>query len=116
MKIEGKDIFVDIDGTICTGTYPEYEKAEPIPHRIERVNKWYEDGFNVTYWTARGSLEKNQTRKINIINLTQKQLKEWGCKYHFLKFRKPVYGLLIDDRAVSDNFLEGGELCSEQKT
>ena len=44
----------DIDGTICNNTWGEYEKALPIPDRIEVVNKLYNDGHHIIYFTARG--------------------------------------------------------------
>ena len=43
----------DIDGTICNNTWGEYE-ALPIPDRIEVVNKLYNDGHHIIYFTARG--------------------------------------------------------------
>ena len=46
---------VDIDGTICTPTVGRgYEKAEPWNDRISTINKLYDDGNHITYFTARG--------------------------------------------------------------
>ena len=46
---------VDIDNTICTPTVGrDYSKAEPWPARIDIINKLYDDGHNITYFTARG--------------------------------------------------------------
>ena len=47
---------VDIDGTICTLT-PDpktYEDAKPWHDRIETINKLYDEGNHITYFTARG--------------------------------------------------------------
>jgi hypothetical protein len=33
--------------------------------------------------------------------VTEKQLQEWGVKYHELKFGKPYYDLFIDDRNMN---------------
>ena len=47
---------VDIDGTICTLT-PDpktYEDAEPWNDRIQTINKLYDEGNHITYFTARG--------------------------------------------------------------
>ena len=34
-----KKYCIDIDGTICTNTNGNYEKAEPFPDRIEQINQ-----------------------------------------------------------------------------
>ena len=47
------------------------------------------------YWTARGTGSGIDWRDI-----TEKQLEEWGVKYHELKFGKPVYDLFIDDKNI----------------
>tara|TARA_B100000214_G_C23498474_1_gene415019 strand:+ start:212 stop:514 length:303 start_codon:yes stop_codon:yes gene_type:complete len=89
-------IYVDIDETIC---YYEgdrhYPDAKPIPERIEKVNKLFEEGNEITYWTARGTVTG-----INWYEITEKQLKNWGCKYHkLITGVKPAYDLLICDKA-----------------
>jgi len=33
-------------------------------------------------------------------NMTKKQLKKWGVRYHKLIFGKPSYDLLIDDKCI----------------
>ena len=88
---------VDIDGTICTQIRPkpDYPKHKPHKERIEAMNKLYDEGHTIVYWTARGS--KTQ---INWYNLTKKQLDSWGAKYHELKVDKPYYDLFIDDRTI----------------
>ena len=43
--------FVDIDGTICTSTDGEYNKAEPLHDNISKINKLYDDGNEIVYWT-----------------------------------------------------------------
>ena len=48
--------YVDIDGTICTSTEGDYEKAEPFMKNIKKINKLYDEGNEVVYWTARGSV------------------------------------------------------------
>ena len=91
-------IYVDIDETIC---YYEgernYPDALPIPDRIKQVNKLYDEGNEITYYTARGSVTG-----IDWQNVTRKQLKSWGCKYHNLSVgEKPNYDLLICDKAIN---------------
>ena len=47
-------IYVDIDETICSFSNGEYSLAEPIKNRIDKINKLYEEGNTIIYWTARG--------------------------------------------------------------
>ena len=44
----------DIDGTICSLTEGDYENAQPFPSRIKKINKLYEEGNHITFFTARG--------------------------------------------------------------
>ena len=88
-------IFVDIDETIC---FYEGERNYPeaVPHykNIEKINKLYEEGHEITYWTARGG-----TTGLDWTLTTKQQLEKWGCKYHELKMNnKPTYDLLICDK------------------
>jgi hypothetical protein len=89
-------IFVDIDETICVhfGDRLGYKEPTPLMHHIEKINKLYDDGNEITYWTARGSYSG-----IDYYELTKSQLDNWGCKYHYLSVgEKPAYDLLICDK------------------
>lgn len=88
--------YVDIDGVICTDAQGKYEEVTPILENIERINRLYDDGNEIILWTARGTVTRIDWRE-----LTEKQLKEWGVKYHELRFGKPYYDLLIDDKATN---------------
>lgn len=89
------NLYIDIDGTICTKLKDApYEECIPILERIEKVNKLYDEGNTITYWTARGS----RTGK-NLEKLTKEQLTRWNCKYNHLVFGKPPYDLYIDDKS-----------------
>ena len=103
-----KIYIIDIDGTICTqetskSNYPDYDKAKPFKNRIKKVNDLYDEGNEIHYWTARGSVSG-----IDHLELTTKQLKEWNCKYTSLRVGdKPHYDLWIDDKAIwSENFFK----------
>lgn len=88
--------YVDIDETICiTPADRDYAKARPIMKNIAKINKLYDDGHTITYWTARGT-----GSGIDWSEITTAQFKEWGVKFHDLKFGKPLYDLLIDDKAM----------------
>ena len=73
----------------------DYSKAQPIPENIEKINKLYDEGNTIVYWTARGS-----RKQINWEELTKQQLDSWGAKYHELKVYKPFYDLFIEDKAL----------------
>ena len=87
-------IYVDIDNTICLTNKDEYDKSRPLYDNIEKINKLYDEGNKITYYTARGS-----TTKIDWFDLTKKQLDDWGCKYNEISVgEKPHYDLLICDK------------------
>tara|TARA_Y100000389_G_C17351134_1_gene458524 strand:+ start:756 stop:1055 length:300 start_codon:yes stop_codon:yes gene_type:complete len=90
-------IYVDIDETIC---YYENERlyhlAKPNKERITKINNLFEQGHNIIYWTARGTLTN-----INYFSLTHEQLNNWGCKFSELRMGKPAYDLFIDDKNIN---------------
>lgn len=88
-------VYVDIDETICFYEGKrEYPKALPIRDNIAKINKLYDEGNEITYWTARGTVTG-----FNWFKVTQEQLTKWGCKYHHLSVGyKPAYDLLICDK------------------
>ena len=90
------NIFVDIDETICYYKGDRYyPNAIPLPENIKKINSLYDDGHQITYWTARGT-----TTGKDLCKLTQKQLSSWGCRYHELSVgEKPAYDLLICDKS-----------------
>ena len=96
-------LFVDIDETICISPpCRDYTKAVPIKKNIKKINKMYDNGDRVVYWTARGT-----GSGINWRTITELQFKKWGVKYHELKFGKPIYDLFIDDKNInSERFFD----------
>lgn len=90
-------IYIDIDETICES--PEnrdYTLARPIKSNIDKGNRLYDKGNTIIYWTARGTGSGLDWREV-----TEKQFREWGVKYHELKFGKPIYDLFIDDKNMN---------------
>ena len=90
-----KNIYVDIDETICFYNQErDYRLAIPNYENIKKINKLYDEGNIITYWTARGTVTG-----IDWFEITESQLKQWKCKYHVLKTgEKPAYDLLICDK------------------
>lgn len=89
-------IYVDVDNTICRVPHElNYSDAIPIKANIEKINKLYDQGHTIIYWTARGS--KSGT---NYRDLTEKQLVRWRAKHSILLTGKPVYDMFIDDKNI----------------
>ena len=96
----------DIDGTVCSLTNGDYENAQPFQSRVEKINKLYEAGHHITFFTARGMGRTNDNREAAIsmfYNLTLTQLTKWGLKFHRLVLGKPSGDVYIDDKGVADN-------------
>jgi len=101
---------VDIDGTICSPTVGrDYHKAEPWQDRIKVLNKLYDEGHYIIYFTARAmgrfanlphSVASVKAKEV-LYDLTKQQLEEWGVKYHELIMGKPHADYFIDDKGVN---------------
>ena len=95
-----KNYLIDIDGTICEdipNDEPErMAGAKIIEGSQEKINKWYESGNVVTFFTSRTDAHRE---------VTEKWLNEHGFKYNAILFNKPKGGnyYWIDDRDISCN-------------
>lgn len=99
-----KIAYIDIDETICFYDSDErsYEDAVPNYKNIDKINRLYESGWKIVYWTARGSTQPNNLERLEYLRkLTNDQLVSWGAQYHDLEIgdKKPLYDLVIDDKA-----------------
>lgn len=89
-----KKFVFDIDGVIAE--YREqldYASADPNRKMISIINQLYNAGNYIVLFTARG-----YKTGIDWKEITEKQLNEWGVKYHELKFGKPDADFYIDDK------------------
>jgi hypothetical protein len=79
-----KVFLIDIDGTICDDIKNEeshlYPTANHFPNALEVINKWYDEGHVITFFTAREEKDRE---------ITEVWLKENGFKYHGLVMDKP---------------------------
>lgn len=90
-------VYVDIDETICISPDDrDYNKAVPIEKNIKKINKMYDNGDRIVYWTARGTGSGIDWRLV-----TENQFLKWGVKYHELHLGKPIYDLFIDDKNIN---------------
>jgi beta-phosphoglucomutase-like phosphatase (HAD superfamily) len=95
----------DLDGTLCTDTYGDYESAEPHQDRINIVNNLYKQGHYIVIFTARGMGSSNNNRRRAIRKWkkhTSLQLHNWGVMHHELHLGKPAGDVYVDDKAMLD--------------
>lgn len=87
----------DLDETICaTPSSRKYDDAVPYIRVIQKINELYNQGNEITIFTARGS-----TSGIDYRELITTQLSDWGVKFHKLIDKgKPSYDLFVDDKAM----------------
>ena len=107
----------DIDGTICTNREEvrkekkddtlTYLDMEPYSERIQIVNDLYDQGHEIIYWTGRGG-ESFKDDPQYWYGDTERQLKEWGAKYHGLDVgNKPHFDMYICDKSYnSESFFQ----------
>jgi len=96
---------IDIDGTICDWEAGrDYTLANPYPERIKVINKLYDQGNTIKYFTARGMgryAGRSEKAIESFYAITESQLDRWGCKYHKLILGKPSGDYYIDDKGLS---------------
>lgn len=98
-----KILCFDVDGTICTQTLSEYQLAKPFGEAREVINRLYDEGFRIVFFTSRFMGRNNgdvQKAYDEGYELTKKQLDEWGFKYHELFMGKPSYHISVDDKSL----------------
>ena len=93
----------DLDNTLCETKGGDYQKARPFISRIKLVNLLYDQGHTIIIETARGSMTG-----IDWMDVTTKQLKEWGVKYNQVRGGVKIPAdIYVDDRGVNaDNFFD----------
>lgn len=99
-----KNYLIDIDGTICDdipNEQPErMETAELYPEALVTLNKWFEEGHIITFFTSRTEEHRE---------VTERWLNKHGFKYHGLLMGKPRGGNYhwIDNHMVRATRYEG---------
>ena len=95
-----KKALVDIDETICFYEGKRrYDLSIPNYENIAKINKLYDEGHTIVFYTARG-LKSGRGEK-HYRPITEQQLKEWGVKYHELCFKGHNGDYFIDDRGIN---------------
>lgn len=98
---EGKyNYTIDIDGTICEdidNNNPEgMINAKVYPNAVEEINRLYDKGHIITFFTARTSKDHK--------DITTEWLQSNGFKYHSLLMDKPRFG---NYRWIDNHSVEG---------
>lgn len=99
-----KNYLIDIDGTICDDIPNEQPErmltAELYPEALITLNKWFEEGHIITFFTSRTEEHRE---------VTEQWLKKFGFKYHGLLMGKPRGGNYhwIDNHMVRATRYEG---------
>jgi hypothetical protein len=82
-----KNYLIDIDGTICDDVPNEEPErmglVEPYPDAVEFLNKWFDEGHIIYFFTSRTEAHRP---------ITEAWLKQHGFKYHGIVFGKPRGG------------------------
>lgn len=82
-----KNYLIDIDGTICDDVPNEEPErmatCSPYPDALETINKWFDEGHIITFFTSRTEEHRE---------VTETWLKKHDFKYHFLLMNKPRGG------------------------
>ncbi len=101
---ETKNFLIDIDGTVCDDVPNEepwrMETAVVYADALDIVNKWYDQGHIITFFTSRTT---------NLAEITEKWLDAKGFKYHGVLYNKPRGGNYhwIDNHIVRATRFEG---------
>ncbi len=115
LKNGAKNYLIDIDGTI-TDDVPNEEPERmsvvlPYKGAVETLNKWYDEGHVITFFTSR----TEEVREI-----TETWLNKHGFKYHGLLMEKPRGGNYhwVDNHIVKGTRYSGvwADLVREERT
>jgi len=112
---ETKNYLIDIDGTITEDVPNEQPErmatCEPYLDALEILNKWYDEGHIITFFTSRTEAHRA---------VTEKWLDQHGFKYHGCLFGKPRGGNYhwIDNHMVKATRFKGQftDLVTKEKT
>ena len=99
-----KNFLIDIDGTICDDIPNEEPERMttclPYPDALKIVNKWYDEGHIITFFTSRTEEHRE---------ITEEWLKKHEFQYHGLLMNKPRGGNYhwIDNHIVKATRFKG---------
>jgi hypothetical protein len=109
-----KNFLIDIDGTVCDDIPNEEPErmisVMPFPDALKIINKWFEEGHSIYFFTSR--TEEHRA-------VTEAWLNKNGFKYHGIIFGKPRGGNYhwIDNHIIKATRFSGkfSDLVVEKK-
>ena len=109
-----KNFLIDIDGTVCDDIPNEEPErmisVMPFPDALKIINKWFEEGHRIYFFTSR--TEEHRA-------VTEAWLTKNGFKYHGIIFGKPRGGNYhwIDNHIIKATRFSGkfSDLVVEKK-
>jgi len=99
-----KNFLIDIDGTVCDDVPNEEPERMstilPYPDALKIINRWYEEGHIITFFTSRTEEHRE---------ITEEWLRRHNFKYHALLVGKPRGGNYhwIDNHIVKATRFKG---------
>jgi hypothetical protein len=99
-----KNFLIDLDGTVCDDVPNEEPERMatvlPYPDALKIINKWYDEGHVITFFTSRTEGHRE---------ITEAWLKRHGFRYHAIIFGKPRGGNYhwIDNHIVKATRFKG---------
>ena len=110
-----KNYLIDMDGTITDDVHNEepdrMSVVLPYEGAVETLNKWFDDGHVITFFTSRTE---------DVRDITEAWLDKHGFKYHGLLMGKPRGGNYhwVDNHIVKATRYEGkwADLVEEERT
>lgn len=102
-------IVCDIDDTISFTTSRNWKEATPNVPLIKKLNKLFDEGWEICYYTARGNLSCKTRAEAEL--KYKDGILEWfdknNVKFTELNFNKPLASYYIDDKGITpDDFLK----------
>jgi hypothetical protein len=95
----GRVIFIDFDGTICP-----YGKVvnPPYDNCVKTIQKLYERGDKIHIWSCRGNKDVVRDMTDAVAEMVT-YLKKHDIPFHEIEYGKPLFDVVIDDRALNAN-------------
>jgi thiamine kinase-like enzyme len=104
-----KRIVVDFDDTLAFHQKRKFDEAAANKPLIDKLNKLYDQGWQIDIFTARGSIscETREKARQKYEDGMKTWLKRHNVKYHMLSFDKPLAAYYIDDKGITpEDFLK----------
>jgi len=96
------EIYIDFDGTISPAHYPDKPTVPPFPNCVDTIKQFKQMGHTIIIYSCRANPDLFSKGKS--FEATQEMvdyLNKWSIPYDRIDSGKPLYSILICDRAIS---------------